>query len=171
MVITQDKAVFVWVISLNFHSKNFSLLFCKLDLAKIHPTQQDLLCSYGYSQTNEHFIFLWYLLLGKKTNKKTPWTPWSPVLTPNPFTGSSFSLCYFIKFKTLVSAIQIPLPVTSPLWSPILPPSHLHSGQPSWFLAHTWHKQLQLSLSKQTTSRMRGHCCSSLLNKTTARGA
>lgn len=71
MVITQDKAVFVWVISLNFHSKNFSFLFCKLDLAKIHPTQHDLLCSYGYSQTNEHFIFLWYLLLEKKTNKKT----------------------------------------------------------------------------------------------------
>lgn len=45
MVITQDKAVFVWVISLNFHSNNFSLLFCKLDLAKIYSTQQDLLCT------------------------------------------------------------------------------------------------------------------------------
>lgn len=45
MVITRDKAVFVWVISLNFHSNNFSLLFCKLDLAKTSPTQQDLLCT------------------------------------------------------------------------------------------------------------------------------
>lgn len=55
----------------------------------------------------------------------------------------------FYEVQALVSAIQQPLPVTSPLWSPILSPSHLHSGQPSCLLAHTWHKQLQLSLSEQ----------------------
>lgn len=71
MVITQDKAVFVWVISLNFHSKNFSLLFCKLDLTKIHPTQQDLICTVMVTAKQTSISYFFDICCWKKTKQKT----------------------------------------------------------------------------------------------------
>lgn len=68
---TQDKAVFVSVISLNFHSKNFSPLFWKLDLTEARPPQQDLVLTVTVTANPTSSSYFFDICCWKKTNHKT----------------------------------------------------------------------------------------------------
>lgn len=156
---------------MNFHSKNCSLLSGKPDPAKAHPTPQDLRAVMATAEQRSISQLFDVCCWEKKTTPTPQKTKPKHTRKPEPNTDSLISCpdtksfhCILL-LPLLFHQVQDSgvgdadaLPVASPLWSPVSPPSHLHSRQPSCFLAHTWHQHPRPSLLKPTTRRMQGHC-------------